>query len=605
MNGICLHILSGCALTLSLVTACHAPTAGHDSFVWSDDSVKRALYSGTLHGRAEMMANGQLGIHYIVSGRYDSARLYLRRALDMPGGRELQGGRLITNLANAYGYEGRYVEAMELYMDALEVSERLVATGRDVAGGEANTVRTAANLAELFHNIGNRERALHYATVGRRLLESGRTPSVHYIEPQLLWVSGAVLLERGELDGAADAMAETNRVADSLARRSLDGGDPAAGGLWWYSAYGREGEARVALAKGDTDTALRHAEGALRYARMHGDSTVVAKVMMAFSDIHLARGDHAAGGRYARGALEIFPGYLELNPDAAFNIATDRLMTGDRAGALDWFRLYAARIKDNTDKQFRQTMAGMEVIYDTEKKETRIAALENQRRLYVAIGAAGLLCAVSIWLFLRQRIKNERRERQLVAANAVLEWEKRERKRFASDLHDGINGMLSAIRFELGAAENMQNVRDRLDECIDAIRAMSRSRMPTSLQRYGMRASLEDYCRLFPNVDFHFFGRDCRLDEKLELTVYYCAYELVNNAFRHSGAKTIDVQLVQDGGSVSLTVQDDGCGFDERAVKAGGGLGSIRDRVASLDGAMDVTSSPGRGTEINIEFRER
>ncbi len=116
---------------------------------------------------------GVLGMSYFTMGKYDSARIYLRRSLAMPGGREYQGGRFIANLANTYGFEGRYAEAMKHYMDALEVAENLIATGRDIPEGETNIIRVGANLSEILYTIGNHERALHYALMAKSLLDAG------------------------------------------------------------------------------------------------------------------------------------------------------------------------------------------------------------------------------------------------------------------------------------------------------------------------------------------------------------------------------------------------------------------------------------------------
>jgi signal transduction histidine kinase len=78
---------------------------------------------------------------------------------------------------------------------------------------------------------------------------------------------------------------------------------------------------------------------------------------------------------------------------------------------------------------------------------------------------------------------------------------------------------------------------------------------------------------------------------------------LVNNALKHSGATTINLQLVQSKKHVSLTVQDDGCGFDDKTVEKGYGLENIHNRVASCRGKLDITSSPGKGTETVIEMK--
>ncbi len=591
MNSTRFFIRLGYIFLSVLLFACHTtPPDGDPLGAIPVDSVREILETQTLADRTKMIGYGRLGIVYIARGQHDSARIYLNRALSLPGGREYEGGRLITNLANSYGFDGQYVEALKYYMEALYVSEQPATSEKDRGEKELNIIRVMANLSEIYYLMDNHEQALYYAGQAR-----DRTKTETYITPQYLYVIGSCHFDAGELNEAQKAMQETYETA----YRMISAGDLA---LYWYAAYGKEGLARISLARKEYGKALAHAAEALRFAELHNAPPVTAKILMTFSDIYLAQGDYQLSGKYAQDALKTFPEYLKVNPDAAFNVASASLFADNSEEAYEHFRLYSAQMKENTDKHFRETMAGMEVVYMTEKKEARIASLESQRLLYMSLSLTGILFIVALWMFFHQKIRQQRKEKQLVAAEAILEWEKKERKRFASDLHDGINGMLSAMKRELGKEESLQSIRDQIDDCIETIRRISRGMMPGSLEYYGLKAALEDYCRLFPNVYFHFFGKDKRIGERLELTVYYCAYELVNNSFRHSGAKNIHVQLVQDGDSVSLTVQDDGCGFDERNTAKGSGLRNIYDRVSTFNGKIDMTTSPGEGTEINIEL---
>src|SRR5690606_27647015 len=98
-----------------------------------------------------------------------------------------------------------------------------------------------------------------------------------------------------------------------------------------------------------------------------------------------------------------------------------------------------------------------------------------------------------------------------------------------------------------------------------------------------------------------YFGNEARLPEKLEIMVYRCIHELVNNALKHAAGTQINVQLVQESERVSFTVQDDGKGFDAHTVSEGMGLRNIRQRVAAFQGKMAVYSSE-QGTEIHVEL---
>ena len=131
---------------------------------------------------------------------------------------------------------------------------------------------------------------------------------------------------------------------------------------------------------------------------------------------------------------------------------------------------------------------------------------------------------------------------------------------------------------------------------------MAHNLMPESLSHCGLKAALEDFCRSIPIADFRFFGEDTHLDNRLEVLIYRCAYELVNNAMKHAEASRINVQLTVDARLVSLSVQDDGRGFDPDTVTYGAGFTNIRNRISAYNGKISVYSSPGAGTEVTIEI---
>jgi signal transduction histidine kinase len=126
--------------------------------------------------------------------------------------------------------------------------------------------------------------------------------------------------------------------------------------------------------------------------------------------------------------------------------------------------------------------------------------------------------------------------------------------------------------------------------------------MPVALQ-YGIIDALKGIAAAFPNVHFHHYGTEKRTSNQMEYIVYCCASELVANSVKHSGADTINLQLVQTENNLILTVSDNGCGYDKKTVIQGLGLPSMNNRVASFGGKIDIVTSPGKGTETIIEFK--
>ncbi|MGB4016807.1 sensor histidine kinase [Petrimonas mucosa] len=295
---------------------------------------------------------------------------------------------------------------------------------------------------------------------------------------------------------------------------------------------------------------------------------------------------------------------------------------------LEYFDKYRRLIDIRSSTEFERAMAELEKKYQTEKKELRIRNLEKEKRLHFIIY---LVSTFGLFLFLlvlylrtktikaneelnRQKIIQLEQEKQLIAAQAVMSGETAERTRLARDLHDGLGGMLSAVKLNLfDMKQNViieeedvarfNKVMEMLDASIRELRRVAHNMMPETLSRYGLKSALNDFCNNFRNVKFHYFGTEQRLEKKIETVIYRAATELINNALKHSGAETVNVQLVCGPDLISLNVQDDGKGFDTAAETSGAGLDNIRTRVAAVNGSMNIHSAPGEGTEVDVEIK--
>jgi signal transduction histidine kinase len=531
------------------------------------------------------------GIDFNDAEKYDSARICFSEALKIKGGREHSSGRVLVNIGNSYYFEERYDEALKYYLEALGIAEK--------AGEPVGIVRVAGNMSECYYMLGNATQALHYADYSEKIIM--QTDTFIYLRPQVLYIRGSVLLERNELDEAETMMHKVIRVADTCYHRSVAAGYSSGEGSLWYIAYGQEGLSKIALARNDFDKAVDFAQQSIATAERGDFPAVKAKCLTNLSSVYLKMKDYKKCLSIAGEALAASPYIIKKEPVLAHNIAVANIFLGNNEAAVRYADIYSSQMRKNTAKNFRETLASMATQYETEKKQQHIQVLEQRQYLLLALIIAGVTLTIAVWIILHQKIMHEKREKQLVAVNAVLDGEKCERERLARDLHDGLGGQLSALRLEIAPYKNKSALR-QLDDCITSMRNISRGLYPVSLSKLGLKAALEDFCKSLPNARLHFFGKERKFDERAELMIYYCAYELINNSLKHSGAKNIDVQLIQSGNNISLTVQDDGCGFDLTSVKMGLGLKNLNDRVASLEGKILVDSNE-KGTETTIEFK--
>ena len=384
---------------------------------------------------------------------------------------------------------------------------------------------------------------------------------------------------------------------------------------------------KVYLMKGKYQEALACAAECKYAAEWLGDPYMHTLTWNIYADIYRAQGRYSECRTAALKAWNIDSVSINTAPVSAFNIAFASAMLGRHGEAARFFVAYDRMMNERTDRNYHEALSQLEVLYETEKKQQQIAALEKEKHFYILIGVSGALILLLAFglLFYRHRLNRGKRElaerkvkqleqeRQLVATLALLDGENAERTRLARDLHDGLGSMLSVVKLHLHSikefssltetdAERLAKARDMLDELVVELRRVAHNLMPTSLSHCGIKAALEDFCSSIPMADFRFFGEDTHLDSRLEILIYRCAYELVNNAMKHAEASRINVQLTVDESLVSLSVQDNGKGFGSDTVTYGAGFTNIRNRISAYNGKISIYSSPGAGTEVTIEI---
>lgn len=284
--------------------------------------------------------------------------------------------------------------------------------------------------------------------------------------------------------------------------------------------------------------------------------------------------------------------------------------------------------------ELRKKLTESDARFQAAQKEQKIVVLEaeksRQKVFIAALGSVIVLLLLSVFLLFRyfaakrkiaqQQITQLQQEKKIVAAENLLEGEKTERTRLARDLHDGLGGMLSGVKFQLNSmkgnvilseenAEAFTKSIAQIDGAISEMRRVAHNMMPESLLKFGLNDAVGDYCQSLAessglSINFQSFGMESRLQQTTEITVYRIIQELLNNVVKHAGASEVQLQLSRNEDTVSLTVEDDGTGFDTASGKAGMGLSNIRDRVDYLNGKLDVQGD-GKGTSVHIEFEEK
>jgi signal transduction histidine kinase len=132
--------------------------------------------------------------------------------------------------------------------------------------------------------------------------------------------------------------------------------------------------------------------------------------------------------------------------------------------------------------------------------------------------------------------------------------------------------------------------------------------MPEALVKLGLQQAIQDYCDgLTESIPTKFkvqiHGLEKRMEESTEIVIYRIVQELLNNIVKHANATEVLVQLMRHDTNLTITIEDNGKGFDiSSSENKGSGLNNVRSRVDYLKGQMDIQSYPGKGTSIHIDF---
>lgn len=213
--------------------------------------------------------------------------------------------------------------------------------------------------------------------------------------------------------------------------------------------------------------------------------------------------------------------------------------------------------------------------------------------------------------------RNHRLSQQLITLQEA------ERKSLARDLHDEFGQCLTAIHADATVVLQLAERKyPEVRESAHAIAGLSRHLMdlvggllqrlrPGILDELGLEPALQDLVEVWKtrneDVACSFAVEGAlppALEETLQVTLYRLVQEALTNVSRHAGASRVDIRLGVARQSarqplLSLSVADDGCGFDA-ATAEGFGLAGMRERVEGLGGEMRLQTAPGRGTRIDI-----
>ncbi len=402
--------------------------------------------------------------------------------------------------------------------------------------------------------------------------------------------------------------------------------------------------ADMALKSNDPAKVKKYCTLSLRFNREIGSVDGEALALRAIATAFLMESQFDSANYYARQAYAIDTLHKLrketidiLNLLSAIYFATGRISEG-----FDFNQQVNDSLKAFVSEILSQQSAELEKKYDTEKKQSQIKQLQSQTLVqqlsiskkntlnYIISGTGATILIISLLSYRsyrhrqkmqQQKINTLETEKQLSAVEAVLKGEEQERTRLARDLHDGLGGLLSGIKYSLNTmkenlimtpdnAQAFERSMDMLDSSIQEMRRVAHNMMPEALVKFGLDTALKDFC-----TDINKTGAiklSCQtlglegtvIDQTTSVAIYRITQELINNTMKHAAAENAIIQISKNANLCSITVEDDGKGFDTNILHSSKGIGwsNIQSRVEYLKGKMDVQSELGKGTSIHIEL---
>ena len=244
---------------------------------------------------------------------------------------------------------------------------------------------------------------------------------------------------------------------------------------------------------------------------------------------------------------------------------------------------------------------------------------QTQRQILIFALGAVLITTLILTFFQvsQQRLANAELRRLNEQLNVVQEAE---RKRVATELHDGISQLLVTAKYGIenaiqskstksGLVRNSEQALSIIDQSIAEVRRISRALRPTVLDDMGLAAALNTLSNDFENSTSIVIKSDVKpvknlLSDESKTALYRVAQEALTNIAKHAKATKVELGLAKRGGRIVLTIVDNGIGFDRAAPEFSKGLGlqNITERIDRFGGSISIIAKPGAGCKLTARL---
>jgi signal transduction histidine kinase len=367
------------------------------------------------------------------------------------------------------------------------------------------------------------------------------------------------------------------------------------------------------------------------------------------SQLYFKTGNFSLSKKYAEEANAIGKRlkHFEVVASTYDALKKNAVRQGDYKNALEFSELYKLYGDSASNQETKKVTLSLESKYQNQKKGREIAALtiaNTQKELEVvkrsrllvagAIAASGALIILGLFyrnsrhkhllaeqekIHHQKQIKFLEQQQQVVSLQSMINGQETERTRIAKDLHDGLGGLFSTVKMYFSKMQHdtpllkedelFQKSYKLVDTASEEVRRIAHNMMPEVLMKLGLTNAVKDLCDSISagkllSVSLEVHGMEKRLNATTEIMLFRIIQELLNNIIKHARATEAIIQFVRENERLSVTVEDNGLGFNTQTSdeKGQAGIDSIKSRVNYLKGNLNIESHQNVGTTVMMDF---
>lgn len=554
-------------------------------------------------------ASAEIGGTFITKGDYKKAEQYILYSQLQPRLNEYISTNAINNMATIYESRGNYSMALQYLKRAMSSKDRNV----------ANTAYN--NYIALLMRLGRYKEALYYIDILKskaKALQQNKIFAAALCNEAAAYGAMKDYRTFDSIAAVCHKFSEQFHFKDIITYNYINIGTS-------YSERGDTSEAVEIFSKIKEDIPQLDPDYQMGYYLEYGKALYNTKAYKAAID-NMSRGIQL--GKRMGINIEIEPVY---------NLARAYKAIGDHADANEYYEQYI-RLKDSfQNMDVQKSISEYEVKFRTAEKDNELLNKKliilgqsnkiDKKNTWILLSAVLVIVILILFfvyykytrqnlLMLKQDLALARQKAEINFMKAMIQGEEKERKRLGVALHNGIGSQLTAINLNLTAFQwknnhipeinRLNDIITQIQDTAIEVRKTAHNLLPTNIADSGLYHAVKEFTHQFKNspvaINVSKTGNLDTLNPSFALLIYRIIQELINNAIKHAAATSIDVHFKLAETLLSVSISDNGKGFDDAATaNKGMGLEQIQKQLELLNGVFKIYTQPQAGTVIYFE----